>query len=221
MNTPPRFTGELILLEKNLPNVPRETLQDLLRYADLAISWNKKINLTGARSLQEFIELHIQDSFAAMNLITKKRGVIDVGSGAGLPGLVWAISCPFLPIVLVESSLKRCSFLEKVKAELALSNVHVFPRRFEGLREIDLPKIDFGWDVVSRGTAAPKELLALAQSALIDWGTWYVFSNERIHAEYLKEAPSVRIKIEKGDYSKFLYRGMKSKGLLTCLHRDR
>lgn len=221
MNTPPGISGELILLEKLLPNVPRGTIYDLVRYADLVLSWNKKMNLTGATSLHEFVELHVADSLAALNLMAEEGGVIDVGSGAGLPGLVWAIARPKLMVVLVESLQKRSSFLEKAKAELILNNVQIFPKRFETVKETELPQITHRWNVVSRGTAAPRDLLKLARNSLVDWNKWYVFSNDKIHAEYLKEASSLNVKIVKGDYSKYLPQGMKSRGLLTCLHRLR
>jgi 16S rRNA (guanine527-N7)-methyltransferase len=222
MNSPGPSSGEWNLLEKALPNVSRGTCEGLLRYADLVLAWNSKINLTGAKSRQEFIQEHILDCLAAKQAIFDETPCIDVGTGAGLPGVVWAIGSPSTPIVLLDSSLKRTAFIQRVRAELNLENTHILAKRFEGLRGSDLPPSIRSWDLVSRGTAAPGDLLQLARRSPIPWRRWYVFSNEKTHAEYLTQAPPLGVEVEKIFYSRFSSRDEAGRpGILTLLQKKK
>lgn len=221
MNSPDPRTGEWNLLEKTLPNVPRETVERLLRYADLALAWNRKINLTGAKSLQEFIEDHILDCAAAWAVIDPKSNFVDVGTGAGLPGVVWALLGPASSFVLLDSLLKRIAFLQRIRGELHLDNVQVLTGRFEDITIQALPPSTQVCDLVSRGTAAPSELLQLARSSTLPWRRWYVFSNEKIHSQYLTQAPPLGVEVKKISYTKFSRQAEAGRpGILTLLQRD-
>ncbi len=220
MNSPDPSSGERNLLEKLLPNVPRETCEAILRYADHVLAWNSKVNLTGAKSRQEFFEEHILDCVAAWQALPDKAAFLDVGTGAGLPGVVWALLNPSFPVVLLDASLKRTAFLQRLRSELALKNTQVLAKRFEDLRDKDLRASIPAWYLVSRGTATPRDLLRLARRGQIPWRHWYVFSNEKIHAEYLTQAPPLGVEVGKITYRRFSRQDEAGRpGILTLLQK--
>ncbi|TET22517.1 MAG: 16S rRNA (guanine(527)-N(7))-methyltransferase RsmG [Candidatus Stahlbacteria bacterium] len=107
----------------------------LKRYKELILDASKSINLVSRGDLSRLEELHFADSLAPLELISRKAKVADWGSGAGLPGIPLAIARPDLEVTLVESRQKKAGFLIRVKRELALENVSVFPDRGENLEE--------------------------------------------------------------------------------------
>ncbi len=220
MNSPGPASGERILLEKHLPNVPRGTREGLMRYTDLVFDWNSKINLTGAKSRQEFIEEHIADCASAWQALPGAASYMDVGTGAGLPGIVWALLSPTTTFVLLDASLKRVAFLQRLRLELQLKNTCIVAKRFEAVEAKELPSSIFTWDLVSRGTAAPRDLLRWAHRSQLPWGRWYVFSNEKIQAEYLTEAPPLGVKVGKISYKRFSKLDEAGRpGILTLLQK--
>ena len=206
------LTGAKTLLEKYLPNVPRGTWDQLLRYIDLTMTWNPSINLTGAKDPNAFFHEQILDCVAAYQVLPKIQGYMDLGTGAGLPGLVWAILDPKRRFILVEILKKRAAFLQRAKGELEIKNVVILQKSFEKLSAEHLPK-DF--ELVSRGTWPPQSLLRLAASTPLPWKTWWVFSNENLHRQYLKFSPTYTIRAESLEYP----RSEGEMGLLTRLDR--
>jgi 16S rRNA (guanine527-N7)-methyltransferase len=103
------------------------------RYLLLIEKWNKIHNLTAIRNLQDMLNQHVMDSLAVLPHINGPQ-IIDVGSGAGLPGIPIALSRPDWQVSLVESNQKKASFLQQVKIELALQNVSVIGQRIEEIR---------------------------------------------------------------------------------------
>ncbi len=221
MNSPGPASGERTLLEKLLPNVPRGTREGLVRYVDLVFAWNSKINLTGAKSRQEFIEEHIADCASAWQALPAgDASYIDVGAGAGLPGIVWAFLSPATIFVLLDASLKRIAFLQRLRSELYLKNTCIIAKRFEEMEAKELPSSISTWDLVSRGTAAPRDLLQWAHRSQLPWRRWYVFSNEKIHAEYLTTAPPLGVKVGKISYKRFSKLDEAGRpGILTLLQK--
>ncbi|KAL5544364.1 hypothetical protein UlMin_008148 [Ulmus minor] len=113
-------------------------------YVDALLQWNQKMNLTAVKEVDEVMERHIEDSLAIIPPIRNyypshcssscdKLNLADVGSGAGLPGLILAIACPGWEVTLMESMNKRCVFLEHVVGHIGLSNVRVVRGRAENL----------------------------------------------------------------------------------------
>lgn len=205
-------TGASILLEKELPNVPRGTREAFLRYANLTMTWNPSINLTGAKDPITFIENHILDCAQAFLMIPKAEGYLDLGTGAGLPGLVWALLDRERNFILVEVLKKRAAFLQRTVAELNLENVSVLNQSF---LELDPKILPPNFEVVSRGTWPPQELLSLADQTLLSWKTWWVFSSEKLQQEYLKFSPGYKIRAQSLKYPK----NKGQEGLLTRLDR--
>jgi 16S rRNA (guanine527-N7)-methyltransferase len=104
----------------------------LLRYLDLLLQWNERINLTAIRDRRGIIEKHFVDSLAVVpHLPASARTLVDVGSGAGFPGAVIALVRPALAVTLVESNHKKAAFLQTLRRELHLSNVTVRAERME------------------------------------------------------------------------------------------
>ena len=100
-------------------------------YLQLLLDANQHLNLTAVRDPDQAWFRHIFDSLSLLPHISVAHRVLDVGAGGGLPGMVLAIARPELDIFLLESSAKKCRFLERSAAELALSNVHVICDRAE------------------------------------------------------------------------------------------
>jgi 16S rRNA (guanine527-N7)-methyltransferase len=92
--------------------------------------WRRRTNLTGNLSADDLVS-HALESVLGADLIVHGERVVDIGSGAGFPGLPLAIARPDLAVALVEPRAKRCAFLRHVARTLALQNVHVTEKRIE------------------------------------------------------------------------------------------
>ena len=102
----------------------------LERYLDLLEKWNRVYNLTAIRERSRMVTHHLLDSLAVLPHVRGPR-VLDVGSGAGLPGIPIAIAGPALHVTLLESNHKKSAFLTQAVAELQLANVQVVTERIE------------------------------------------------------------------------------------------
>lgn len=103
----------------------------LAAYIELIAKWNRVHNLTAVREPGQMVALHILDSLSVLPHLEDARTVLDVGTGAGLPGIPLAIARPDLRVTLLDSSHKKASFLTQAKAELGLANVEVACERVE------------------------------------------------------------------------------------------
>jgi 16S rRNA (guanine527-N7)-methyltransferase len=103
-------------------------------YIDLLLKWNARINLTAIREPNEIVQRHFGESlFAAKNLLDQERPqtAIDLGSGAGFPGVPFAMLAPQVQMTLIESHLKKATFLKELVYALGLKSVKVFSDRAE------------------------------------------------------------------------------------------
>lgn len=107
--------------------------QKLLAYIDLISKWNRAYNLTSVRKPEAMLVRHIFDSLAIAPFVVGEH-IIDVGSGAGLPGIPLALVLPHKQFTLVDANSKKTRFLSQVKFELNLANVQVIHARIEELR---------------------------------------------------------------------------------------
>jgi 16S rRNA (guanine527-N7)-methyltransferase len=141
---------------QKLTNVSRETLERLIRYVDLLTAWNARINVVGRNTLGDVWRRHILDSAQIYPQIPQRtRVLIDLGSGAGLPGLI--LSILGVPEVhLIESDARKAVFLrEAARVTGALASVHA--TRIEGMKPVVA-------DVVTARALAPvTELLEISQ----------------------------------------------------------
>ena len=102
----------------------------LVGYVELLVKWNKVINLTAVRDPQEMVRRHILDSLAVHEHIDSNT-LIDVGAGAGLPGIPLAILKPHLNVTLIDSVAKKTRFIQQAATELKLANVTALHSRVE------------------------------------------------------------------------------------------
>jgi len=116
---------------RQLPlSLPGEADAHLLMYLALLLKWNAAYNLTAVRDPEQMIVKHLLDSLS-IGPYVQEGALIDVGTGAGLPGLVLAIVKPALPVTLLDSNGKKVRFLRQVIAELGLTNVQAVQARVE------------------------------------------------------------------------------------------
>lgn len=138
----------------------------LLRYLAYLERWNHAYNLTAVRDRREMVRRQLLDSLAILPWVDAGP-VLDVGSGAGLPGIPLAIARPDLAFSLLDSSGKRTRFLRQVVAELGLPNVEVLQERVELLER---PR--HYARIVSRAFSALPAFLDATERLLADGGHW-------------------------------------------------
>ncbi len=109
--------------------------EQLLQYVQLLRKWNRVYNLTAVRSAREMVARHVLDSLAILPFVTGPR-VLDVGTGAGLPGIPLALMLPTCRVVLLDSRAKKIRFVRQAVAELALANAEVVCERVEQFQPV-------------------------------------------------------------------------------------
>jgi 16S rRNA (guanine527-N7)-methyltransferase len=125
-----RSLGEFQVIVNNY-----QVLQ-IQRYMGLLLTWNEKVNLTAIRDPLEILYRHFCESMYAAVAIPLQRGrLADVGSGGGFPGLPLKILRPELEVFLVESNVKKATFLAEVIRDIGLNDAHVLVSRYEELSE--------------------------------------------------------------------------------------
>ena len=140
----------------------------LLDYQQLIAKWTKVYNLTAVRDPAEMITHHLLDSLAAIAPLQKQMAqgrLLDVGSGAGLPGVVIAICCPAIAVTCVDTVAKKATFIKQVALELMLPNLAGLHARVESM---ELP-----FDVIcSRAFASLVDFTQWSANALAPSGVW-------------------------------------------------
>jgi 16S rRNA (guanine527-N7)-methyltransferase len=141
----------------------KQVLQ-IQQYIKVLLTWNEKVNLTAIRDPQDILYRHFCESMYAASTVPIENGrLADVGSGGGFPGLPIKILCPNLRVFLVESSLKKATFLAEVIRELGLTDAQVLVRRYEELHE-EIAPLDY---VCSRALGEFPSFLEWAHSEQI------------------------------------------------------
>src|SRR5882762_10633722 len=113
------------------------------QYTNILLAWNEKINLTSIRDPLEILNRHFCECMYAASTVPVEHGrLADVGSGAGFPGLALKIVRPELQVFLIESNVKKATFLAEVVRELQLSDTRVLVSRYEELGE-EITPVDF------------------------------------------------------------------------------
>jgi len=107
-----------------------ETQQKLVHYIQLIARWNKTFNLTAIRDVEDMVSKHLLDSLVVQPYLEADL-ILDVGSGAGLPGIPFAITSPDKQFVLIDTNGKKTRFLTQAKIDLKLDNVEVIHQRVE------------------------------------------------------------------------------------------
>jgi len=164
-----------------LENVPRETVGKLERFSALLKEENSRQNLIARSTVDDIWERHVADSAQLLRFAPADRAWVDVGSGAGLPGLVLAVM-GVGSIVLVEPRRLRAEFLERCAEQLNLSNVEVVADKID--------RVSARADVITARAVAPLSKLLMMTHHLSHAGTSWVLPKGRSGEMELAEARS-------------------------------
>ena len=154
-----------------------QMIDQLMTYLNLVEKWNRVYNLTAIRERDEMIRLHFLDSLSILNHVHVKN-ILDVGSGAGFPGIVLAITKPELKVTVMDSVNKKTTFMQQVKSELALTNLDVVNSRVEDYQPITLFEA-----VTSRAFSNLKNMMSLTQHTLQKEGMWLAMKSKDVKEE--------------------------------------
>lgn len=168
--------------------LPSAMLEDLRIYLEELQIWNAKTNLTGLKSPRDIVIKHFLDSLAVLPYVGAASSLVDLGSGAGFPGLVLKLACPALNLTLVESRQKKAAFLEYLVSRLKLTGVEVVQTHLTiSLARKWEPKVDA---VVSRATFLLPRLLELAAPLLARGGLLLALKSVHLQGLELETARS-------------------------------
>ena len=154
-----------------------QVIDQLMTYLDLVEKWNRVYNLTAIREREEMIKLHFLDSLSILKHVHVKN-ILDVGSGAGFPGIVLAITKPELKVTVMDSVNKKTTFMQQVKSELSLTNLDVVNSRVEDYQPTTLFEA-----VTSRAFSNLKNMMSLTQHTLKKEGVWLAMKSKDVKQE--------------------------------------
>ncbi|HRL99543.1 MAG TPA: 16S rRNA (guanine(527)-N(7))-methyltransferase RsmG [Acidovorax sp.] len=169
-------------------------IDKLLEFLALLQKWNKVYNLTAVRDPQEMLTHHLLDSLAAVaplrrQVATLGQGVrlLDVGSGGGLPGVVFAICCPDVDVSCVDTVGKKAAFIQQAAVALKLRNLHGLHARVETLTT--------PFDIIScRAFASLPDFVVWSRAALAaPHGVWLAMKGKRPDDEVAALPPDVQV----------------------------
>ncbi len=173
-------------------SVSQDQQAQLLTYLDMIAKWTKVYNLTAVRDADEMLTHHLLDSLAVIAPLRRELAklpqpvvapdaspmfsLLDVGAGAGLPGIVIAITCPDIAVTCVDTVAKKAAFIQQVAATLKLPNLKGVHARVESLTQ--------PFDVVcSRAFASLIDFTTWSRSALAPHGVWMAMKGKHPHEE--------------------------------------
>jgi 16S rRNA (guanine527-N7)-methyltransferase len=168
-----------------------DQIAQLLGYLDLIAKWNKVYNLTAVRDPAEMLTHHLLDSLAVVQPLRRHTGgkparLLDVGSGAGLPGVVIAICCPEIQVDCVDAVAKKAAFIQQAAAALKLANLRGLHARVETLSG--------PYEVVSsRAFASLGDFVTLSAQVLADGGAWMGMKGKAPEAEIAALPPQAQV----------------------------
>lgn len=161
----------------------------LLDYLELIQKWNRVYNLTAVRDAGEMLTQHLLDSLSVIGPLRRHTGsvpcsLLDVGSGAGLPGVVIAIACPEIRVDCVDTVAKKAAFLQQVAVTLKLPNLRSLHERVERLAG--------RYDVItSRAFASLADFVSWSGGALAEQGVWMAMKGRHPEDEIAALPPHV------------------------------
>ena len=158
-------------------NLSDQMIDQLMAYLNLIEKWNRVYNLTAIRERDEMVKLHFLDSLSILNYVEMEH-VLDVGSGAGFPGIVLAITKPELKVTVMDSVNKKTTFMQQVKSELSLINLNVVNARVEDYQ----PTILFD-GVITRAFSSIQNMLLMTQHTLQKNGAWLAMKSKDVKEE--------------------------------------
>ena len=157
-------------------------VEQLLDYVALISKWNRVYNLTAVRDPKEMLAQHILDSLAVVPALQREMDrpafrVLDVGSGAGLPGAVIAVALPQVEVICVDTVAKKAIFIQQVAAQLKLANLGARHARIESMQPVQADVI------TSRAFASLHDFTSLSRPHLAPGGRWMAMKGKPGDAE--------------------------------------
>lgn len=168
-----------------------DQVRQLMDYLALISKWTRVYNLTAVRDPAEMLSHHILDSLAVIGPLRRQTGsqpirLLDVGSGAGLPGVVIAICCPEIAVECVDTVAKKAAFIQQVAAALKLPNLRGVHARVENLTG--------PYDVIaSRAFASLADFVTWSQGALAEEGVWLAMKGKHPADEIAALPPTAQV----------------------------
>ncbi|MFN8770658.1 MAG: 16S rRNA (guanine(527)-N(7))-methyltransferase RsmG [Neisseriaceae bacterium] len=164
--------------------INNNVVNELLKYVELLLKWNKTYNLTAIVDIKEVIKYHILDALTLIKyiednqLINTTSSLIDVGSGMGIPGIILAICYKDTKVEVLDSNNKKASFLKQVAIELGLHNLTVILSRIEKY----LP--DKKYDIItSRAFAQTQLFVNLSKNLIKENGCFLAMKSHKVMDE--------------------------------------
>ena len=163
-------------LLKDKITLPDKFFEQVTNYKTHLKKWNKIHNLTGAKK-EELMDKFIYDAVFPVSFLPKVKNILDIGTGAGFPGMILAFALPETEVILCEPLQKRASFLQFIKADLKLSNVTVANCRVE---ELEPQNIEL---VTSRAVTDTNMLMKLSAPFVSPGSKLLFYKGERVFDE--------------------------------------
>jgi 16S rRNA (guanine527-N7)-methyltransferase len=160
--------------------VDEQKVWQLLAFISLIEKWNKAYNLTAIKTKQDMVSLHLLDSLTVLPYLQGRR-IIDIGTGAGLPGIPLAICLPELSFTLLDSNAKKTRFVQQAVLELKLTNVEIYQSRVEDFRPAELFDT-----VISRAFADMEVIVELTRHLLENGGLLLAMKGHCLEPELAK-----------------------------------
>ena len=161
--------GMQILGFENIPQI----ISKLLIYKELLMKWNNSFNLTSVKNT-EIVTHHFLDCLAVIPFIKSSR-LLDVGTGAGLPGIVIAIVNPDIKVSLIDKVGKKITFIKRIIAELEIKNIEIYHERVELLTSEE--KYD---GIISRAFSNMEVFIKSTKHLIKSQGVWYGMKSKKI-----------------------------------------
>ena len=161
--------GMQILGFENIPQI----ISKLLIYKELLMKWNNSFNLTSVKNT-EIVTHHFLDCLAVIPFINSSR-LLDVGTGAGLPGIVIAIVNPDIKVSLIDKVGKKITFIKRIIAELEIKNIETYHERVELLTSEE--KYD---GIISRAFSNMEVFIKSTKHLIKSQGVWYGMKSKKI-----------------------------------------
>lgn len=156
--------------------VPDNFFHNIQKYKEHLFKWNKIHNITGAKD-EATVNHFIYDALFPVSFLKSYKSLLDIGTGAGFPGMILALALPQTKVTLVEPLTKRASFLQFIKADLGLNNVTVVKKRVE-----QMPAQHFEL-VTSRAVTDTNMLLKLSENFRDSTSTLLFYKGEKVFEE--------------------------------------
>lgn len=182
----------------DLPALGEDRIQALIRYVHLLQQWGAAYNLSAVKTPSDIVTLHLLDCLAAVGPLRHQLGrlaatepvaVLDVGSGAGLPGIILALALPELQVSSVDAVAKKVAFMRQAGAQLGLKNFQALHARVEDLTG--------RWAVItSRAFASLDDFVRLTQPLLEPGGVWMAMKGKPDAGEIQALGPEFDSRIE-------------------------